>query len=540
MKGGGIRAAISTRDADTQHAMNKQPTHSQAAGSSHDERATRARRERLPHADLGNGYYTNPVRVGPGADNTVIRVGADYYMMAGGGWPDQLVWHSRDLVNWRPLTRALRTYQGRAWASDLVHHDGKFYIYTTQVARFRGEPADPNLAQRSLRPRDQAFMNVVLWADDPAGPWSDPIDLGIYGPIDPGHVVDREGNRYLYYNKGRVVRLAPDGLSLQGGLTKVYDGWPYPEHWVVECKCLEAPKLTVRDGYIYMVSAQGGTSGPSTAHMAVVARSASVMGPWENSPYNPMVRTESRHERWWRQGHGTLIDDVEGGWWLLYTGYEKGYTFLGKQSLLLPVEWTDDGWPRIVPGVTPTDILAKPPGENVGHGMPLSDDFRSPELGIQWTYPPFTDPDARYQVGGGTLVMQAAGTSPVDATVLSVMPLNHTYEVEVEVTVAGEAEGGILAAPRSRDRFWASTGLRPGEAFAAWPRVPCQTPWDGDRIVVRLRSEHGDVSCTYSADGVQWTPFENSTRVADIQTISLYAAGHGKVTFRNFRYRGLE
>jgi xylan 1,4-beta-xylosidase len=64
--------------------------------------------ERLPKADLGNGYFRNPILVGSGADNTVLRVGQDYYMDAGGGWPDQLIWHSRDLVNSVPLTRALK------------------------------------------------------------------------------------------------------------------------------------------------------------------------------------------------------------------------------------------------------------------------------------------------------------------------------------------------------------------------------------------------------------------------------------------------
>jgi len=168
---------------------------------SNKERIEQAWRERIPHGDLGNGYFRNPVLVGPGSDNTVVRVGADFYMMAGGGWPDQLVWHSRDLVNWRPITRALRVYDGRAWASDLVYHQGRFYIYTTQVDPARGYQGPLNLSQRSLLGNpcqcdvDRGFKNVVLWADDPAGPWSDPIDLGVYGYIDPGHVVDQEGNR---------------------------------------------------------------------------------------------------------------------------------------------------------------------------------------------------------------------------------------------------------------------------------------------------------------------------------------------------------
>ena len=73
--------------------------HAQVRSSHEDTRVERARLESLPHGDLGNGYFRNPVLVGPGSDNTVVRVGKDYYMVAGGGWPDQLIWHSRDLVN---------------------------------------------------------------------------------------------------------------------------------------------------------------------------------------------------------------------------------------------------------------------------------------------------------------------------------------------------------------------------------------------------------------------------------------------------------
>jgi beta-xylosidase len=377
-------------------------------------------------------------------------------------------------------------------------------------------------------------MNVVLWADDTAGPWSDPINLNVYGLIDPGHVVDRQGNRFLYFNRGMVVPLTEDGLAAAGEVQKVYDGWQYPSEWVVECMCLEAPKLTYRNGFYYLVSAQGGTADPSTAHMAVVARATAPLGPWQNSPYNPLVRTQSRHEPWWRQGHGTLIDDPDGRWWLLYTGYEKGYTFLGKQSLLLPVEWTADGWPRIVPGATPTDVFHKPSGENVGHGMPLSEDFQQTGIGIQWTWSPDVDPDATFQVGEGKLCMQASSSSPITANALSVMPLNHAYEVTVKATRVGEAEGGLLVAPRS------SAGVQRGQTFAKWPRVPSYVDWSKDSIWLRIRSDHGDVVCFYSADGAEWIKFDNSTRVANIRRVALYAAGEGAVVFERFTYRGLD
>ena len=174
-------------------------------------RVEQARVERIPHADLGNGYFRNPVLVGPGSDNTVLRVDKDYYMLAGEGWPDQLVWHSRDLVNWRPITRALRKYDGGAWATDISYYKGKYYIYTTQADATRGNTGPLNSSQRSLLgvpfkdQGDKAWSNVVLWANDPAGPWSDPIKLGVYGVFDPGHVVDQQGNRYLYFNKRMLM-----------------------------------------------------------------------------------------------------------------------------------------------------------------------------------------------------------------------------------------------------------------------------------------------------------------------------------------------
>jgi xylan 1,4-beta-xylosidase len=517
-------------------------------------RIAQARLEHIPHGDLSNGYFRNPVLVGPGSDNTVLRVGKDYYMMAGGGWPDQLIWHSRELVNWRPITRALRKFNGYAWASELTYYNGKYYIYTTQVDPRRGNVGPLNLSQRSVlgvpfrEQGDRAWVNVVLWANDPSGPWSDPIDIGVYGLFDPGHVVDQQGNRYLYFNKGMMIRLAPDGLSAVGELKQVYQGWEYPKEWPVECKCLEAPKLLYHNGYYYMASAEGGTAGPTTAHMSIVARSKSVEGPWENSPYNPLVRTRSQDEKWCRQGHGTLVDDTDGQWWFMYTGYENGYNLYGKQSLLLPVEWTPDGWPRIVPGVAATDLLRKPPGENVGHGMPLSDDFSSPTIGIQWQYAPDVNPAEFFHLGDGKLTMKAKGTIPGraavlpgDATTLGVMPVNHAYEAEVEISIPDTAEGGLMLSPGGRGgTSWATVGLRKGEAFATWPGQANYLDWSGNRIFVRIRNVKYDVTCFYSTDGKKWTPFDNSTYVTDGRRLSLYAAGEGEVVFRNFKYRGLD
>lgn len=306
--------------------------------------ATTVRADPPGSGDLGDGTFRNPVLVGGLGDVTVIRVEQDFYATFG---RTLSVWHSRDLVNWSHLSTADPMGLGSPWAPDIVFHEGRFFIYTTLVDR--------------ERPRGSQFMNVVFTADDPRGPWSAPIDLELEGFIDPGHLVGEDGQRYLYYNKGRYVTLDPSGTRITSDSLKVYDGWAYPEDWVVECFCLEAPKLLFREGWYHMLSAQGGTAGPPTAHMVVSARSRSPVGPWENSPHNPLVRTRSAKEKWHRQGHGQLVDDIEGNWWMLYTGYNEA---VGprKITLLLPIEWDAEGWPRVPAGVYVDEVMRKPAG----------------------------------------------------------------------------------------------------------------------------------------------------------------------------------
>ena len=102
---------------------------------------------------------------------------------------------------------------------------------------------------------------------------------------------DQNGNRFLMMDNGMLVPLAADGLSIAGPAKKVYEGWTYPEEWDVEGFCLEGPKIKKIGKYYYMLSAEGGTAGPPTSHMVVVARSENLSGPWENSPYNPLIHT---------------------------------------------------------------------------------------------------------------------------------------------------------------------------------------------------------------------------------------------------------
>src|SRR3546814_1845922 len=82
----------------------------------------------------------------------------------------------------------------------------------------------------------------------------------------------------------------------------------------------------------------------------------------------------------------TLVEGPAGDWWSVYHGYEAGYWTLGRQTLLDPVEWTDNGWFRMRGGDL-SQPLAKPAGGTAGpHGMALSDDFATLALGAKWNF----------------------------------------------------------------------------------------------------------------------------------------------------------
>ncbi len=174
-------------------------------------------------------------------------------------YPGLVVWRSRDLVNWQPVGPALSRNVGSVWAPDLVKHGGRYYIYfPARTATYRS--------------------NYVVWADRIGGPWSEPIDLKL-PLIDPGHAVGEDGKRYLFLSGGRYVPLADDGLATAGEVKHAYEGWKYPDDWIVESFSQEGPKILKHGEYFHMILAEGGTAGPPTGHMIVSARSRSIHGP---------------------------------------------------------------------------------------------------------------------------------------------------------------------------------------------------------------------------------------------------------------------
>lgn len=464
--------------------------------------------------------YPKAILYGDYADPSIMRDGKDYYMTHSPFYyaPGFLIWHSQDLQNWEPICRAVPEYKGSAMAPDLVKYNGKYYIYY---------PAEGT--------------NWVVWANDIRGPWSKPVDLKV-GFIDPGHVVGEDGKRYLYLCEGMKVQLSDDGLSTVGKAVKAYEGWDFPKGWKTEGKWLESPKFIKKDGYYYLVSAQGGTAGPPTSHMVVAARSKSVNGPWENSPYNPIVHTYSENDNWWSKGHGTLIDDVNGNWWIVYHAYANSFHTLGRSTLIEPIEWTSDGWFRTKPTAAP--IV---PERKIRNGMELSDDFSSKELGLQWTFWKEYAPE-KAQTGDGTLTLEAKGTTPVDARKLLTTATDKTYEVTVEVTSAKDNDAGLMLFYNEKTYAGILSDSKRFTIYKDAESKPYTIPHKlGKTFFLKILNQGN--KCTFSAskDKQNWTVLAENVDVSAMHhnnhggfyalRPALVSQGKGKAQFRQFQYR---
>jgi xylan 1,4-beta-xylosidase len=328
-------------------------------------------------------HYTNPILPGFHPDPSVCRVGADFYLVTSTFeyFPGVPIYHSRDLVHWRRIGHCLtRDSQlplegagasGGIFAPTLRYHEGRFYMVTTNTTR---------------------GSNFLVWTEDPAGEWSEPVWIPD-GGIDPSLFWDDDGKVYFVSNGARAHRGKRGAfqyeIDLETGLAKseaihlwTGTGAQYPE----------APHVFKKDGWYYLLMAEGGTE---FGHMATIARSRNVNGPYDNCPHNPILTHRSMLTPLQSAGHGDLFEDAEGKWWIVFlacrhVGYPKMH-HIGRETCLAPVTWDADGWP-VVNGGEPVGLEIEFPRDlpELDASFTLDtdgrDDFDGPMLAGVWNF----------------------------------------------------------------------------------------------------------------------------------------------------------
>ncbi len=202
----------------------------------------------------------NPILPGFNPDPSIVRVGDDYYIATSTfeWFPGVQIHHSRDLENWRLLTRPLRRASQLdmrgdpdscgIWAPCLSHADGLFHLIYTDVKRY-GRTTTAGASGASLRD----FHNYLVTSPTIDGDWSDPIYLNSSG-FDPSLFHDEDGRKYLVnmlwdHRPGRnrfagivCQEYSPEGAQSGRRTPEIFEGTPLG--------LTEAPHLYRRGGYI--------------------------------------------------------------------------------------------------------------------------------------------------------------------------------------------------------------------------------------------------------------------------------------------------
>lgn len=324
--------------------------------------------------------YTNPVIPGYHPDPSICCVGSDFYLVNSTFefFPGVPIYHSTNLVNWDLAGHCLTRREqleldgcrnsGGIYAPTIRWHKGTFYMITTNVTD-RG--------------------NFVVHTNDIRKEWSNPAWIN-QGGIDPSLFWD-DDDRCYYCSTGIL-----DGV--RGIVAFEIDpmtGEILSDKKIISTgcggQCAEGPHIYKRNGYYYLMIAEGGTE---YAHRETLQRSDSIWGPYGACPDNPIIsHKEYKKSEIQATGHADLVEDQNGNWWMVFLGIRRfSHALLhnlGRETFLAPVTWNEDGWPVVGNngnGTVELEMEAPLPGvpAPVDHGIHI--DFHQSELDARLFY----------------------------------------------------------------------------------------------------------------------------------------------------------
>ncbi len=349
----------------------------------------------------------NPILPGFNPDPSIVRVGDDYYIATSTfeWFPGVQIHHSRDLVHWRllcrPLTRASQLdMRGDpdscgVWAPCLTYADGLFWLIYTDVKRY-GRTTQGAAVGASLRDTH----NYLVTSPRIDGEWSDPVYLNSSG-FDPSLFHDDDGRKYLVNMRWdhRPGSNRFSGIVLQeyrhaegrlsGPIHMIFGGTPLG--------LTEAPHLYKRNGYYYLLTAEGGTG---WGHAVTMARSRELTALYELHPEGQILTSRHRPDiELQRAGHADLVETAAGETYMVYLCgrpiRNRGRCILGRETAIQRMVWSDDDWLRTEDGagVPYVEVPAPQLPECLFPAAPEREEFDSPHLPLdfQWLRSPWPE-----------------------------------------------------------------------------------------------------------------------------------------------------
>lgn len=352
------------------------------------------------------------------SDPSICRVGNDYWLVTStfGYFPGVPLYHSTDLIHWElvrniidrksqlpecyePGARSLD--KGGIYAATIRYneHNKTYYMITTDVA---GENTSslPSISKGG----DGAYQHpdrpggygghFFMTAKDPRGEWSDATPLPAIDGIDPSFFFDTDSSAYIIYkedvvgqpkwNNHRALRIirfdVEKGCTIGEPVNFLEEGVGPEEHLARD----EGPHIYKVDGKYYVVAAEGGTG---MNHSAVCYKADNPLGPYARWPRNPMLTQRDNKDRPYAvtcTGHADMVQTPDGKWYAVFLGMRphtsdkkaETSTDLGRETFLMPVKWSRDGFPYIT--------MDRDTVPNISASLTWTDDFASAKKAPQW------------------------------------------------------------------------------------------------------------------------------------------------------------
>ncbi|KAL4804418.1 glycosyl hydrolase [Aspergillus unguis] len=456
------------------------------------------------------GWHSDPSCVFvPEWDNTFFCTTSSFL-----AFPGLPIYASKDLIHWKHASNA---YNRRAdipgmltstggqqqgpFASTLRMHEGEMYIVTAYIG-------DDNPPQYLL------WTTTDPFSDDA---WTGPVTIpNPSSAIDPDLFWDDDGSLYV----------ASSGLYLQQVDLQTGNSTPAASLWNgTGGRNIEGPHLYKKDGWYYLLAAEGGTE---TNHSVTMARASNVWGPYESAPGNPLLTNRGTDEYFQTVGHADLFQDEVGNWWGVALATRSGPEWtiypMGRETVLFPVTWAQGDFPIMEPvrgymeGPLPRPDLHVPgdqwvdgPDENLPRGETIPSHF------VHWRPPPNRSEIYRVENGAFSLTSSRANLTadasykPTDGQTFTGRRQSHTnfvFSIDVEpvfsqmnqetglsvfLTSYQHIDLSVVALERSTNSMnmqLRTESLGQPAVNATQPvTVPLPPDWQGKRITLRVEGD---------------------------------------------------
>lgn len=354
-----------------------------------------------------NNSFINPIIPGGHPDPSICKVGDTFYIVNSSFeyFPGLPIHKSKDLINWELVGYGLQRAEqcsnevnlvdvqsdGGIHAPTIRYNNGSFYIITTNV--YYNEES-----------RTTDFVNFIITAKNPEGPWSDPHVLEGAPGIDPDIFFDDDGK--VWY----VGTHSPENPNFDGEgeiwLQEIdIENWKLigERHYLWRGACggvwVEGPHMYKKDNRYYLIVAEGGTS---FNHAVMIAVSDYITGPFISNERNPILTTRHLSYNNWvhSTGHADLIELNDGRWYMVALGIrgdENRGSNMGRETHLIPVQWEREPfwwkevnyeWPVVAPRTGKVERSNPVPFEGTLQRRNLSfvDNFDNSQLNLAWNF----------------------------------------------------------------------------------------------------------------------------------------------------------